>query len=111
MVRVFNTGTVHHCPRRDEGGCRKPKGAFYCHFHSEVCAKHPDTAYLKRDKCPTCLQEIKLKENKERKERESGRDPVGEMKRLKKEANKAAAEEKKANKRKSAFFKVEEIKE
>lgn len=57
------------------------------------------------------MQEIKLRENKERKEREAGRDPVGEMKRLKQEAIKAAAEEKKANKRKSAFIRVEGIKE
>jgi len=57
------------------------------------------------------MQEIKLKENRERKEREAGRDPVGDMKRLKQEAIKAAAEEKKANKRKSAFVKVDQIKD
>jgi len=63
------------------------------------------------DDCPTCMQEIKLKENRERKEREAGRDSVGDMNRLKQEAIKAAAEEKKANKRKSAFVKVDQIKD
>jgi len=57
------------------------------------------------------MQEIKLKENRERKEREAGRDSVGDMNRLKQEAIKAAAEEKKANKRKSAFVKVDQIKD
>lgn len=88
MVRIIHTGTVHHSPRRDEGGCYKPKGALYCHFHSEVCAKHPDIAYLKRDKCPTCDQEEKLKIIRARKEREKGKDPVGDMK--KKKAQEAA---------------------
>ena len=90
MVRIIHTHTVHHCPREGKGPgpCYKPKGALYCHGHSKVCPKHTDTAFLKWDKCPTCNQEEKLKEIRERKEREKGKDPVGDMK--KKKAEEAA---------------------
>jgi hypothetical protein len=109
MVRIIHTNTVHHCPMRNKGPiqCFRPKGAKYCHSHSKVCVKHPDTAYLNDDKCPTCVQEAKLIAQREYQEREANRDPVGEMKRLKKEAIKAAAEEKKMKKRQSAFVKVD----
>lgn len=107
MVRIIHTHTVHHCPREGQGPCYKPKGAKYCHGHSQVCVKHTDTAYLIGDDCPTCIQEAKLIAQREYQEREANRDPVGEMKRLKKEAIKAAAEEKKMKKRQSAFVKVD----
>jgi hypothetical protein len=68
------------------------------------CPRHPDTAHLKDAPCPTCVAEEDVIKQRELKEREANRDPVGEMKRLKKEAARAAAEAKK-NKRKSAFVK------
>lgn len=88
MVRIIHTHTVHHCPREGQGPCYKPKCAKYCHGHPEVCVKHTDTAYLKDDKCPKCVQEAKLIAQREMKAREKGKDPVGDMK--KKKAEEAA---------------------
>jgi hypothetical protein len=98
MVRIIHTHTVHHCPRagKGPGPCHKPKGALYCHGHSKVCERHTDTAYLKWEDCPTCTAEAKLKAQREMKEREKGKDSVGDMKKKKAEA--AAAAKKKSGK-------------
>lgn len=63
-----------------------------------ICPKHPDTAHLKTEPCATCVNEAKIKQNRERKIREMNMDPVGDMKRAKKEAAKKATAARKENK-------------
>jgi hypothetical protein len=98
MVRIIHTHTVHHCLRagKGPGPCPKSKGALYCHGHSKVCERHPDTAYLKWEDCPTCTAELKLKAPREMEAGEKGKDLVGDMKKKKAEA--AAAAKKKSGK-------------